>query len=41
MTDYTEWYAPGWDADKKHGTASLAKALVGGMSLVLALDDGR
>ena len=36
-----EWYAPGWDADKKHGTASLAKALVGGMSLVLALDDGR
>jgi CubicO group peptidase (beta-lactamase class C family) len=36
-----EWYAPGWDADKNHGTASLAKALVGGMSLLLALDDGR
>jgi CubicO group peptidase (beta-lactamase class C family) len=36
-----EWYAPGWNADKKHYTASLAKALVGGMSLELALNDGR
>ncbi len=36
-----EWYAPGWDESRKHYTASLAKALVGGMSLVLALDDGR
>lgn len=36
-----EWYAPGWSADKKHYTASLAKALVGGMSLILALNDGR
>lgn len=36
-----EWYAPGWNISKQHGTASLAKALVGGMSLVLALNDGR
>ncbi|HBE43731.1 MAG TPA: hypothetical protein DDW27_21570 [Bacteroidales bacterium] len=36
-----EWYAPGWDENRKHYTASLAKALVGGMSLLLALDDGR
>ncbi len=36
-----EWYAPGWDKNKLHYTASLAKALVGGMSLVLAMDDGR
>jgi CubicO group peptidase (beta-lactamase class C family) len=36
-----EWYAPGWGAHRPHGTASLAKALVGGMSLLAALDDGR
>jgi CubicO group peptidase (beta-lactamase class C family) len=36
-----EWYAPDWDAHRPHGTASLAKALVGGMSLLAALDDGR
>ncbi|MCU1233418.1 MAG: beta-lactamase [Candidatus Solibacter sp.] len=36
-----EWYAPGWNADRQHGTASMAKALVGGMSLALAMDDGR
>ncbi len=36
-----EWYAPEWNESRKHYTASLAKALVGGMSLVLALDDGR
>jgi CubicO group peptidase (beta-lactamase class C family) len=36
-----EWYAEGWNAYKQHGTASLAKALVGGMSLLLALNDGR
>ena len=35
-----EWYAPGSGADKPHGTASLAKALVGGMSLLLAISDG-
>src|SRR3954447_13437849 len=28
-----EWYAPGEDANKNQGTASLAKAIVGGNSL--------
>ena len=36
-----EWYAPGQDADTKFGTASLAKALVGGLSLAVAMTDGR
>ena len=36
-----EWYADGWNADKPHGTASLAKALIGGDSLILAMQDGR
>src|SRR5260370_21635526 len=36
-----EWYAPGVTADTRHGTASMAKALVGGMSLLVALDAGR
>jgi CubicO group peptidase (beta-lactamase class C family) len=36
-----EWYAPGWNADRPHGTASMAKALVGGVSLALAMSDGR
>jgi CubicO group peptidase (beta-lactamase class C family) len=36
-----EWYAPGWNADRPHGTASMAKALVGGMSLAMAMSDGR
>src|SRR5438132_9292033 len=31
-----EWYADGQSADKLQGTASLAKALVGGMSLAVA-----
>jgi CubicO group peptidase (beta-lactamase class C family) len=35
-----EWYAKGHGPTKKHYTASLAKALVGGMSLVTALNDG-
>ncbi len=35
-----EWYAKGHGPDRKHYTASLAKALVGGMSLLVALDDG-
>jgi len=35
-----EWYASGWNATRRHYTASLAKALVGGMSLSLALNDG-
>ncbi len=36
-----EWYAPGHGADKPHGTASLAKAVVGGLSLAVAMSDGR
>src|SRR5215468_5270872 len=36
-----EWYAPDWNADRPHGTASMAKALVGGMSLAVAMSDGR
>ena len=36
-----EWYAPEWNAEKPHGTASMAKALVGGMSLAVAMSDGR
>jgi CubicO group peptidase (beta-lactamase class C family) len=36
-----EWYAPGVTATTKHGTASLAKALVGGMSLAVAMQDGK
>lgn len=36
-----EWYAPSFAANKKHGTASLAKAVVGGVSLAVALNDGR
>ncbi len=35
-----EWYAEG-GPDKPHYTASLAKALAGGVSLLLALHDGR
>src|ERR1041385_6430350 len=36
-----EWYADGWNADRPHGTASMAKALVGGTSLAVAMSDGR
>jgi CubicO group peptidase (beta-lactamase class C family) len=35
-----EWYAPDWNSSKPHYTASLAKALVGGTSLLLAWNDG-
>jgi len=35
-----EWYAPGHGPDKPHYAASLTKALVGGVSLILALGDG-
>lgn len=35
-----EWYAPGHNAEKLQGTASLAKALVGGMTLMVAMRDG-
>jgi len=34
-----EWYSPDHGPDKKHYTASLAKAIVGGMALAIALDD--
>ena len=34
-----EWYAADFGPDKKHYTASLAKALVGGVSLMLTLND--
>src|SRR3982074_1887470 len=36
-----EWYAPGTTATNKQGTASLAKALVGGMSLAVAVTGGK
>lgn len=36
-----EWYAPEWHRGRPHYSASLAKALVGGTSLLLALGDGR
>src|SRR5215510_10730484 len=36
-----EWYAADHSASKRHGTASLAKAVVGGLSLGVALTDGR
>ncbi len=35
-----EWYAEGYNAGKRHYTASLAKAVVGGLSLMVALNDG-
>lgn len=35
-----EWYAPGHGADRQHYSASLAKALVGGTSLMLTMQDG-
>lgn len=36
-----EWYAEGWDKKRKHHTASLSKSLVGGMALLVALNDGQ
>jgi CubicO group peptidase (beta-lactamase class C family) len=36
-----EWYSPDSGPGKPHGTASLAKAIVGGMSLAVAMQDGR
>jgi CubicO group peptidase (beta-lactamase class C family) len=35
-----EWYAPGFGPERSHYTASMAKALVGGMSLMVAMNDG-
>ena len=34
-----EKYAEGWDSSKRHGTASMAKALVGGVALAVAISD--
>jgi len=36
-----EWYASGLSAASKHYTASMAKAIVGGVSLAVAMTDGR
>ncbi|MDO8539180.1 MAG: serine hydrolase [Opitutaceae bacterium] len=36
-----EWYSTGHSATKPHFTASMAKALVGGVSVAVALTDGR
>jgi len=36
-----EWYAPGHSVNKQHYTASMAKALVGGVCLAVAVSDGR
>jgi CubicO group peptidase (beta-lactamase class C family) len=36
-----EWYAPDHGSEIKHGTASLAKAIVGGLSLAVAMTDGK
>src|SRR5437016_11660900 len=36
-----EWYADGVTAAVRQGEASLSKALVGGMSLLVAMSDGR
>jgi CubicO group peptidase (beta-lactamase class C family) len=36
-----EWYSPDFGPEKMHGTASLAKAVVGGMALAIAMQDGR
>jgi CubicO group peptidase (beta-lactamase class C family) len=35
-----EWYATDFSRATRHGTASMAKALVGGVSLALAMNDG-
>src|SRR5690242_13873198 len=36
-----DWEAPGNGREKRLGTASLAKALVGGLSVLIAMNDGR
>ena len=36
-----EWYAPGHDLNKRHYTASLAKAIVGGLSLGMSMQESR
>jgi CubicO group peptidase (beta-lactamase class C family) len=36
-----EWYAPGAGPTTPHGTASMAKAIVGGVALAVGITDGR
>src|SRR5688572_19124962 len=36
-----EWYSADHSATKPHFTASMAKALVGGMAVAVAMNDGR
>ncbi|HEY3392888.1 MAG TPA: serine hydrolase, partial [Lacipirellulaceae bacterium] len=36
-----EWYAAGHGKTKPHYTASMAKALIGGVALAVAIEDGR
>jgi CubicO group peptidase (beta-lactamase class C family) len=36
-----EWYAPDFGPDKRHYTASMAKAMIGGVALAVAMTDGR
>jgi CubicO group peptidase (beta-lactamase class C family) len=36
-----EWYAPGYSADRRHYTASMAKVFVAGMSLLVQIAEGR
>jgi len=36
-----EWYAPEWHAGRTHYSVSLAKALVGDVSFIVAMGDGR
>lgn len=36
-----EWYQPGRNGAQRHDTGSLAQSLVGGVSLMVALSDGR
>jgi len=35
-----EWYSPEFGPDKRHGTAALAKALVAGLALGVAISEG-
>ena len=38
---FYEWYSADHSATKPHGTASMAKAIVGGLALSVAINDGR
>src|ERR1051325_11005714 len=35
-----EWYAADYSATQKHGAASMSKALIGGLAVAVALNDG-